>query len=84
MQGDSGGPSYVKEESTNRFIVTGVVSGGRGTLGKCGGINNPVHYARVKKFARWIVEYIRNTGCWDKEFELKIQQYKERKYSKFN
>ena len=26
--------------------VLGVVSGGRGTLGRCGGINNPVHYVR--------------------------------------
>ena len=28
------------------YTVTGVVSGGRGDLGKCGGINNPVHYVR--------------------------------------
>ena len=26
--------------------LTGVVSGGRGPLGLCGGINNPVHYVR--------------------------------------
>ena len=26
--------------------VLGVVSGGRGALGECGGINNPVHYVR--------------------------------------
>ena len=24
----------------------GVVSGGRGELGECGGINNPIHYVR--------------------------------------
>ena len=24
----------------------GVVSGGRGMLGECGGINNPIHYIR--------------------------------------
>ena len=24
----------------------GAVSGGRGRLGECGGINNPTHYAR--------------------------------------
>ena len=67
-QGDSGGPSFV-EESKDRFVVTGgifnknssfvgVVSGGRGTLGECGGINNPIHYVRVKRFTRWIVENI--------------------------
>jgi hypothetical protein len=26
--------------------VLGVVSGGRGVLGECGGINNPIHYTR--------------------------------------
>ena len=26
--------------------VLGVVSGGRGHLGECGGINNPIHYTR--------------------------------------
>ena len=66
MQGDSGGPSFV-EESKGRFVLTGgrsnkvisfagVVSGGRGILGECGGINNPIHYVRVKRFTRWIVE----------------------------
>ena len=65
MQGDSGGPSFV-EESEGRYVVTGrrsnkdfsfvgVVSGGRGVLGECGGINNPIHYVRVKRFTRWIV-----------------------------
>ena len=32
----------------------GIVSGGRGALGECGGISNPVHYVRVKRFGRWI------------------------------
>ena len=27
-----------------------MVSGGRGTLGECGGINNPVHYVRYVFF----------------------------------
>ena len=65
IQGDSGGPAFV-EESKERFVVTGgrskmdssfagVVSGGRGTLGECGGINNPIHYVRVKKFNKWIL-----------------------------
>ena len=43
--GDSGGPFYV-ETKPGQYVVTGVVSGGRGHLGKCGGINNPVHYVR--------------------------------------
>ena len=65
MQGDSGGPSFV-EEIKGRFVLTGgrsnkvicfagVVSGGRGILGECGGINNPIHYVRVKKFNKWIL-----------------------------
>ena len=28
------------------FPNIGIVSGGRGALGKCGGINNPTHYVR--------------------------------------
>ena len=43
--GDSGGPLYV-ETKPGQYVVTGLVSGGRGNLGKCGGINNPVHYVR--------------------------------------
>ena len=43
--GDSGGPLYV-ETKPGQYVVTGVVSGGRGNLGACGGINNPVHYVR--------------------------------------
>ena len=43
--GDSGGPLYVETKS-GQYVVTGVVSGGRGNLGKCGGVNNPVHYVR--------------------------------------
>lgn len=29
-----------------RYVVTGLVSGGRGLLSYCGGINNPTHYVR--------------------------------------
>jgi len=68
--GDSGGPVFVKEG--NHFVVTGCTSGGRGPLGSCGGINNPVHYARVKKFSYWIVMNMdreaRNKLCWDDGF----------------
>ena len=42
----------------NSSSFLGVVSGGRGFLGECGGINNPIHYVRVKRFTRWIVENI--------------------------
>ena len=77
-QGDSGGPSFV-EESKDRYVVTGarfnenssfvgVVSGGRGTLGECGGINNPIHYVRVKRFTRWIVENIENEARWETSY----------------
>jgi len=74
-QGDSGGPAFVRDGYN--YVVTGVVSGGRGTLGECGGINNPVHYVRVKKLVMWIM---RNLGkdkrevCWDREFEDKRKQ----------
>ena len=46
--GDSGGPLYVKTryKGKTKYVVTGLVSGGRGYLGNCGGINNPVHYVR--------------------------------------
>merc|ERR1719460_901240 len=55
--GDSGGPLYV-ENRPGQYVVTGLVSGGRGNLGACGGINNPVHYVRVKKLAAWIRDII--------------------------
>ena len=63
------------EETKNRFVVTGgrfnknssfvgIVSGGRGVLGECGGINNPIHYVRVKRFTRWIVENVETEARW--------------------
>ena len=50
-EGDSGGPLWVwqEEEETvqwGRYVILGIVSGGWGKLGKCGGVNNPVHYVR--------------------------------------
>eukprot|EP00091_Calanus_sinicus_P002228 TRINITY_DN1226_c0_g1_i9.p1 TRINITY_DN1226_c0_g1~~TRINITY_DN1226_c0_g1_i9.p1 ORF type:complete len:512 (-),score=117.34 TRINITY_DN1226_c0_g1_i9:229-1764(-) len=58
--GDSGGPMYQEEKhwryGSKKYVVTGSVSGGRGELGYCGGIDNPVHYVRLKFFARWIVK----------------------------
>jgi len=52
--GDSGGPVFIKHDKTKKYVVLGVVSGGRGVLSNCGGLNNPTHYARVKKFGQWI------------------------------
>jgi len=63
--GDSGGPAFVKRQ--NKHIVLGVVSGGRGGLRDCGGINNPTHYARVKAFGSWITEMLGADAeelCW--------------------
>merc|ERR1712226_975049 len=77
--GDSGGPVFQKEG--DHFVVTGATSGGRGKLGECGGINNPVHYARVKHFTRWIVENMgkeRRSLCWDEAFENKLATLRNR------
>merc|ERR1719244_667801 len=83
-QGDSGGPSFVEEEP-GVFVVTGVVSGGRGALSQCGGINNPIHYTRLKKFSSWIVKNIGKDRkdlkdlCWDKGFQRRFEKYKRTK-----
>ena len=37
------------------IIVLGVVSGGRGVLGQCGGVNNPTHYVRYVLFTMYII-----------------------------
>jgi len=83
-QGDSGGPVFVEEY--DRFVVTGVVSGGRGELGDCGGVNNPIHYARVKRLTNWILEILdqRSTDqlCWDTEFQTKVVERCCRKRNK--
>jgi len=65
-KGDSGGPVFT-ESPDGRFVVLGAVSGGRGRLGKCGGMNNPTHYARVKYFGRWIKATLSEDSqelCW--------------------
>jgi len=51
--GDSGGPVFTKD-TFNRNVILGVVSGGRGMLGSCGGFNNPTHYVRLSKFVEWM------------------------------
>jgi len=65
-RGDSGGPVF-KEGPDGRFVVLGAVSGGRGSLGECGGMNNPTHYVRVKAFDRWIKQTLGPDAsqlCW--------------------
>jgi len=74
-EGDGGGPAYVYDG--DRFVVTGVASGGMGDLGECGGINNPTQYVRVKAHVKWI---LRNLGeekrrlCWDKKFSRVVSR----------
>lgn len=36
------------------FILIGTTSRGTGIRGNCGGLDNPTHYVRVKKFVKWI------------------------------
>jgi len=58
--GDSGGPVFVKDDRTLKYVVLGAVSGGRGVLGDCGGMNNPTHYARLKYFGGWVKAVLRS------------------------
>jgi len=63
--GDSGGPVFVKRQG--RHIVLGAVSGGRGGLRDCGGVNNPTHYARISAFGTWITNMLGPDAsqlCW--------------------
>ena len=50
--------SQVFERIQQKNFFKGVVSGGRGALGECGGVNNPIHYVRVKGLTRWIIDNI--------------------------
>ena len=50
--------SQVFDPIQQKTFFKGVVSGGRGTLGECGGVNNPIHYVRVRSLTRWIVDNI--------------------------
>jgi len=70
--GDSGGPVYQEVFGKKRhFVVTGLVSGGRGRLGNCGGLNNPVHYVRLKKLVPWVMEIMKTmSGEIDGNTEL--------------
>jgi len=65
-KGDSGGPVF-KEGPDGRFVVLGAVSGGRGILKECGGMNNPTHYVRLKAFGGWIKDTLGRDArqlCW--------------------
>jgi len=79
-QGDSGGPVFSMNELDKSFVVLGAVSGGRGALGHCGGLNNPTHYARISFFLDWIGKILGNDiqdvcyGNGDKS--ISYQQYK--------
>merc|ERR1711915_433118 len=55
-KGDSGGPVFSQDDESGDYVILGAVSGGRGRLGNCGGMNNPTHYTRVKHFTPWIKE----------------------------
>lgn len=84
-QGDSGGPVFVQED--DHFVLLGVTSGGRGALGKCGGINNPVHYVRVRAFTRWILEIMgkeRSNVCWDSKFRNKVETFRKKRFRRRN
>jgi len=80
--GDSGGPVYQEETDdtgNKKYIVTGAVSGGRGKLGACGGINNPVHYSRVSQFTGWITQVLKEKKeqrnlCWDNDMERAMKR----------
>jgi len=74
-KGDSGGPLFVEEGG--QYILTGVVSGGRGVLGNCGGVNNPTHYTRVREFIHWILDAVgadKHQLCWHKAFRDKLEK----------
>ena len=51
-------PIFGRVNNSSSFL--GVVSGGRGVLGECGGINNPIHYVRFKRFTRWVIMNIQS------------------------
>jgi len=78
--GDSGGPVFSMNDEDGTFTVLGAVSGGRGALGHCGGLNNPTHYARISFFRDWIElilgDEIQDVCYGDGSRSITYQQYK--------
>ena len=61
--GDSGGPVAVRRGE--RWVVLGLVSGGRSNIKQCGGVNNPTVYVRLKTLSSWILRHVKtNQLCF--------------------
>ena len=42
-----------------RWVVLGLVSGGRSNIKQCGGVNNPTVYVRLKTLSSWILRHVK-------------------------
>ncbi len=65
--GDSGGPAFqpALQDGRKVYVLLGVTSSGTSNIGHCGGIDNPTHYTRIKKFLPWIRKYVpKDSICW--------------------
>lgn len=70
--GDSGAP-VLNKQTSGRYVITGVVSGGRGKLRSCGGVNNPTHITRIKMFSSWLIKLVGYKDvCWDDVFQARL------------
>ena len=67
--GDSGGPVF-SSSSSGGPVLLGVTSSGTSRIGNCGGVDNPTHYARVKRLLPWIRNYVED-ACISGEEEIK-------------
>ena len=50
--------SCLGREDEGRSVVLGLVSGGRGHIKQCGGVNNPTVYVRLKTLSPWILRHV--------------------------